>query len=461
VSEQNLRNSRGLARSFAIWIGGFFLIAALLLLGWTHWLQRQDSLRELRRLAETNANFISDLGFPLSPQLASQLSEILDLGVGFYFDDTTRGNWPPEVRRAIPALVQRGQLDAVLHGNWEIAISPVTGKTGYLVLLRERSKSAMNTGAVSTRFLIPVAVLALGCGALAFGLGRSVVNPLQVLTRWLPNLPIEDGSDLSDIPKKISSRRDEVGALARALSDTSEQLKKEKEIRARAERMAALGRIATSLAHEVKNPAAAIRMHADLLLAGELSGTGGESIGLIRGEVDQITDLVNQWLYVSKAAPPAMRRHDLCELVERVVARMKPTMVHRGVEVEIDMPDSPLFIDVDAPRIEQVLRNLIQNAIDAMSEGGIVRLKLKESDSKAVLTVSDEGPGFSEAALSHFGEPFFSEREGGMGIGLTLACEVIDAHGGSILPIAPETGGKRSGGTVSLELPISNQSTDA
>ena len=432
----------------ATWIGGFFLLAATLLLMWTSWLQKRNSLVELTRLARSNAAFVENLKFPLSPQLASQLSNILDLRVAFFTDEGPAGNIPSEI---IPPIREMAQLDRAssqrFHGI-ELAVAPLAGGRGSLLMIRQPNNGP---SLFEWSFYLPTIGLALGCAALAFGLGRSIVRPLQNLTAWLPVLHSTSKGESDCIPEAISRRPDEIGILASSLSDTRDQLLRERELRARSERLAALGRVATSLAHEVKNPAAAIRMHADLLSGMDLR-ENAESISLIQEEVDQITNLVNQWLFVAKAEPPKTSPRDLRLILEKIAARMRPSLRHLDVSLITENGgDDPVLIDADSSRMEQVIRNLIQNAAQAMPRGGKIFASVKSVGRFAELRILDEGPGFSTEAFEHFGEPFFSEREGGMGIGLTLAREVVQAHRGTISPERPQS----RGAAVSIRIPLS------
>ena len=131
--------------------------------------------------------------------------------------------------------------------------------------------------------------------------------------------------------------------------------------------------------------------------------------------------------------------------------RQKSALTHAGTPLEIDAPD-PVIVECDKLRIEQVLRNLIVNSSQATPEGGPIIAEVVMTTGVARLNIRDSGPGFSSEALARFGEPFFSEREGGMGIGLTLAREVIQAHDGSIKASNHAEGGA----LVCITLPLSS-----
>lgn len=433
MNDQNLIRSGRIARKLGFWIGSFFLVAAICLLGWAYAFERHQSLTELQNLARTNIEFVGDLRLPYSPRLASQLSEILHLKAGFHIEDGSDQGSPDEIGAIIHNLARNDPGGAARRrGNMEIAFVPLPDREGYFFLVRDLEAKGNSTEAWWRRAALPIGILAFGCAALAFGLGKSIVNPLTELTCWLPNLREDDENET--IPERITTRSDEVGYLARALETLKRELSDEREKRAQSEKMAALGRIATSLAHEVKNPAAAIRMHADLLLdESPPSLEGDSSLELIREEIDQITDLVNQWLFVSKATPSERRHHDLRQLLERVHGRMARLLEDRDIDFRIVADEHGSFpVMVDAPRVEQAFRNLLQNAIDAIPGDGRISVRLSLSGDEVLAIFEDTGPGFTPQALRQFREPFFSEREGGMGIGLTLACEVIESHGGQI-----------------------------
>lgn len=428
-----------LSRQLAIPLSIYVLVASLALVVWISWLQQRESRQRFAQTASTNAEFMNEVRLPTSSKMAERLSLVLDVDVGFLLPDgqlvgSSKDEWPDDLSNVLSKAKSHEPV-VIPSDRYDFAIAPFSLPQQFLVLRRPKNDSLVGLGGW---VLAPALILTACCGALVFLLSHRIVRPLTLLTGWLPNLQ-HDGHATKALPKSVSGRKDEIGQLARSLEEASRRLQEEQELRQRSERLAALGRIATSLAHEIRNPAAAIRMHADLMKhAGEAERT--TSIALIGEEVDRITDLVNQWLFVARAAPPNTQDHQLSELVTAVVRRLQPALTHAGVELTTNLNGSgPL--KCDRMRIEQVVRNLIVNAIQAMPRGGEITVRLDDRDDQVELTVRDEGEGFSKQALRRFGEPFFSEREGGMGIGLTLAREVSEAHGGRITVENPTEGG--------------------
>ncbi|MBK8039170.1 MAG: HAMP domain-containing histidine kinase [Verrucomicrobiaceae bacterium] len=223
-------------------------------------------------------------------------------------------------------------------------------------------------------------------------------------------------------------------------------LARERSKRAQTERLAMLGRVATSLAHDIKNPLASIQLHAQLMTPANEEDT--KAVQLIQSESEVISGLVNQWLHLANPVPPRLSRLDVAETLRNVVTSLAAQAQHASVEVEMDLK-SPLHAHGDAQRLTQAFRNLLINAIQAMPRGGKLRLRAEKHESSLTLIVSDSGPGFSEAALAHGTELFFTEKEGGMGVGLNIVANIIGAHGGRIsLQNDP-----KSGAVVSVTLP--------
>lgn len=199
--------------------------------------------------------------------------------------------------------------------------------------------------------------------------------------------------------------------------------------RAQSERLAMLGRVATSLAHDIKNPLASIQLHAQLMTTQDAEDR--QAIQLIEKESEVIAGLVNQWLQLSNPLPPKLVKLDLAACIRGVAENMEGQSRHAGVDLQFDL-SGPVWIMGDAQRLAQALRNLMVNAIQAMPRGGSLRMRGHSAAAEYELRFADSGSGFSELALAHGTEMFFTEKEGGMGVGLNIVSGVVTAHGGRI-----------------------------
>lgn len=206
-------------------------------------------------------------------------------------------------------------------------------------------------------------------------------------------------------------------------------LARERLKREQSERLAMLGRVATSLAHDIKNPLASIQLHAQLMTPRDAEDV--EALALIGSESEVIAGLVNQWLHLANPLPPKLVRLDVTEAIGTVVQSLQGQAQHAGVDIRCEMP-GPLWVTGDKQRLSQAFRNLIVNGIQAMPRGGALRISAESLGPEVWLSFADAGGGFSEAALAQGTELFFTEKEGGMGVGLNIVAAVIKAHGGRL-----------------------------
>jgi signal transduction histidine kinase len=199
----------------------------------------------------------------------------------------------------------------------------------------------------------------------------------------------------------------------------------------RAQRFALLGGMATSLAHQIRNPIAAIRLHAQLLQKAQPEGAG-----IIVDEAARIEDLVNQWMFLARPEPPRKSPVVMADLLNQSVRLAAPAAEHARVEIIVDA-DRDQRLEADARRLIQVFHNIIFNAIQAMPDGGRLTITARNG----AISFADTGPGFSSTALTRWAEMLYSEKEGGMGIGLNVAQRIVRAHGGRLSVANQTTGG--------------------
>jgi len=430
----------GLFRRFILPQVVIAIAAGTLGLLWAAAQQRNQDHERMANVAAANAVFLENLKLPRSRQMAENLSVVTSSKVGFFMPDQglVEGRGWSEDERAAALLAHDNPSQIAVSRGFNALVRPIADGRGSIVVIEPVGPLITFSKDSSVIPLLGMTLLAV---AAAFLIARSVVRPLQKLATNIFSAPSEKEMIL---PDHLTRRHDEIGILARTLVEERNALLDEQERRRSSEKMALLGHLATSLAHEIKNPAAAIIMHAKALEDHAKNPAGK----LIREEGEHIISLVNQWLFVAKPQPPRNSESDLTKLLRTLKGKLHPLLKFHRCTLDLQLPES-LSISCDSQRIEQVSRNLIDNAIKAMPCGGTITLELKKlDDDRAEFTLTDEGAGFSQMALEHFGETFYSEREGGMGLGLALATGVIKAHGGTLSADNQSRGGARITGTL-------------
>ncbi len=206
-------------------------------------------------------------------------------------------------------------------------------------------------------------------------------------------------------------------------------LARERIKRAQSERLAMLGRVATSLAHDIKNPLASIQLHAQLMAP--VNEEDAKALKLITSESEVIVGLVNQWLHLANPLPPRLVRLDVAECVRAVAQNLDAQAHHARVSIENSLA-GPIWTMGDSQRLAQAFRNIIVNAIQAMPRGGKLRIEAESREKTTTLRFTDSGAGFSDAALARGTELFFTEKEGGMGVGLNIVAGIVEEHGGRL-----------------------------
>jgi len=230
----------------------------------------------------------------------------------------------------------------------------------------------------------------------------------------------------------------------------------------RAAQLSFVGELAAGLAHEIKNPLAGIQGTVDILIRRrDASDPETEALQAIRHEVERIDGTVRALLERARPRVVSVRASSLTELVGRAVNLARAQLRNEaspghGVKVEFDPPADPIIISIDAPQIEDAVLNLIINAIEAADGDGQVTIRVAQDDpgtdfaDEAIVEVSDNGRGISEADLLRIFNPFFTTRPGGTGLGLPAVRRIARAHGGGVA-VKSSLG---TGSTFTLHLPL-------
>ena len=203
----------------------------------------------------------------------------------------------------------------------------------------------------------------------------------------------------------------------------------------RFEQVEALRTLCAGLAHEVRNPLNSAKLQ--LELAERRARRGGdaklvEPIALASLELDRLTKLLDEFLAFAQPHALDARLEDVIPIVRDVVDRGGPRAEQRGARVTLVAAPGPVVACVDPAKLQLVLESLIANAIEAVTAGGRITVDVVPVDGHVHVRVSDDGGGIPDEALARIYEPFFSTKEGGTGMGLSIVHSLVALHHGTI-----------------------------
>ncbi len=232
--------------------------------------------------------------------------------------------------------------------------------------------------------------------------------------------------------------------------DLRERKRLEEEL-LRQERLATLGKMVAHISHEIKNPLTIIGGFAQLLAHQEdLPGKGRQKLELISQEVQRLEKFLADLSTYTHTTPTQKVSGDILALIREVISFMEASFQEQGVTFELSAPEVIAAFAFDPGQIRQVLINLFKNSLEAMPHGGVLRVSAAVQEDHLVLTIADTGLGITPEHLRSLFTPFFSTKEGGTGLGLTICRGLIDQHHGEIA-ISSEV---NRGTTFTIRLPL-------
>jgi two-component system, NtrC family, sensor histidine kinase PilS len=255
----------------------------------------------------------------------------------------------------------------------------------------------------------------------------------------------------------LNSEAGEMTGMVITFQDLT-QVRSLEETSRRQDRLAAIGRMAASIAHEIRNPLAAMRGSIQMLRS-EVESDSSQAVlmEIILRESDRLNQIITDFLSYARPRSLVQARVEVGNLLNQTFAllRHSPEIAANQI-VEAEVPKDPVFADADENQLKQVFWNLARNALQAMPQGGTLRATLAQnSNNRLRIAFSDTGRGMSPEQVEHLFEPF-SSTTGGTGLGLSIVYQIIREHGGTINVRSLEG----QGTTITVELPMTTSNGD-
>ncbi|MCJ7612878.1 MAG: ATP-binding protein, partial [Candidatus Aminicenantes bacterium] len=298
--------------------------------------------------------------------------------------------------------------------------------------------------------------LAVGVSGAAL-LGRRIARPIRRLAAG--TIRVSRGDFFHKIPVES---KDEIGDLARSFNEMSAQLlraqRQMEEANKRmvqAEKLASIGRLAATIAHEIRNPLTSVKLNIQkVFLTEALNETEREHLQISQEGIGHIERFIKELLNFTRASELNLNRFSMEQIVEESVKLVRDACPDKTIALERDYEPNLPEVLADGDKLRQVISNVLRNAYEAVGGEGVVRVRMSGTavDGRPFIrvTISDNGPGIPDKDRENIFEPFFTTKSSGVGLGLAIARKVLEQHGGAIRVI---NGGGR-GAAFEILLPV-------
>ncbi|HEY4931152.1 MAG TPA: ATP-binding protein [Terriglobales bacterium] len=264
-------------------------------------------------------------------------------------------------------------------------------------------------------------------------LGRIVLDAFA-LHRALPQreIELENGRRIQIALDFIAERGERIGALLQ-MRDAESVRRIENELEL-SRRLAAIGRLTSGVAHEVKNPINAIVVHLELLREKmrQIDPDTRRHVDIIGSEIHRLDRVVETLVDFNRPVELRLSSFDLRRLVDEVVMLASPEAALLGVKVETHLGSDALPVKADSDLVKQALLNVVLNGVQAMAHGGVLTISARRDDAAASIEVRDQGVGIPPEIRDKIFNLYFTTKKSGSGIGLAMSYRVLQMHGGSL-----------------------------
>lgn len=360
-----------------------------------------------------------------------------------------------------PGLASRDRGALLAVGDRDLlylSVPVLRGRVGTLHAGVDLGPTNATARGLTRNLVLLFVVLTIAGVVVAFAMGWVLTAPL----RQMKNMANQIGAgDLSGRIPVLAS--DEIGELASAFNEMTRKLASSQQALIRTAKLATAGTLAAGVAHEINNPLASLRACLWRIRTPSMPQDRIDHYHeLLDRELRRIERTVQHLLEFSRPSTVRRTKTGLSEVADRAVRLVEPSLPQDSVRLEVLLDDSLPELDIDPNQIEQVIVNLLLNAVQSIRESGTngtIVVRHRASAEHQVIEVADDGPGISEDDKARVFDPFFSTRPSGQGTGLGLAVSssIVEAHGGRL---TLRDRGEGRGVVFQMTLPVSTEVTE-
>jgi two-component system, sporulation sensor kinase E len=363
---------------------------------------------------------------------------------------------PDQIRMLVHDLAgEHDRLDAVLDSLGDGIIVADTGHRLVLV-----NKAAERLVPMKVRDAADVLVWdAIADEEIARFVERTLVGQESVVDR---EFTLERGTTPLILAFSVSPlvREGGISGTIVHVEDVSEKRSREARLR-RAESLASLTTLAAGVAHEIKNPLGSIGIHMQLIqkamgsIDDERTDAIQEYVDVVNEEVERLNRIVVDFLFAVRPMNTTLEDRDLNPILQDLLDFVRYELEDAGIAIVAELDEDLPQLRLDEKYLKQALLNIVKNAISAMPDGGELTVSTRRQGDEVVLRISDTGEGMSEDVLNKIFEPYFTTKDFGSGIGLTLVYKIIKEHMGEISVVSQE--GRGTAFTILFPVPQREQ----
>jgi len=372
------------------------------------------------------------------------------------------------------ALLSEKQGDTLIanallvHGSRDL-INTIVDKCGAWVVSNQNSQVDYERRIRRNNDIIRVAMYWFGVGGLALGLilgwlvARILLNPIYKLvlkvrdaagSELVEHVRMSPGKELEEIDLHINQ-------MITRINQAHEDLRKNQELLEKSLKLAAIGKIAPAIAHEIRNPLAAIKMLIyTMKKEWGISEEKEYDLKVILGEISRMENFLQSFLQYARPGRPQLMEVEVTPVIREMIHVMAPQMKQNNIELKEFHATGRIFVQTDADQLKQVLMNLLQNAIEAMKDGGVLSVAtsvVDENNKEGAgtwfrITISDTGSGIPSDMKDSLFDPFVKGSTTGTGLGLSISQRIIELHHGYI----SAANNLQKGATFTIHLPVSS-----